>query len=175
MDKADEVSGANDFISAMKEEMAKARYPRNVRELAKLEERAVEMPLYSNHNVHGLLQTKEYTQALLSVRRPAYSRGELERMAAGRMDRQSIFERSPAPELGFIQEEVTLRRLSRARRELSMRGHVTTHGGVARPPPIDTEAPVTGYRTGRFLRSSKAVTSERYSSHSCFLFLRKKS
>ncbi|WP_156725303.1 helix-turn-helix domain-containing protein [Streptomyces apocyni] len=110
LDKADEVLGAGGFISAMKEEMAKARYPKKVRELAKLEERAVELSLYSNHNVHGLLQTEEFARALLGTWRPALSQGDLERAVAARMARQSIFDRSPGPELSFVLEEVTLRR-----------------------------------------------------------------
>lgn len=110
LDKVDEVLGAGGLVSAMKKEMREARYPKKVRELAKLEERAVELGLYSNHNIHGLLQTDEFARALLGTRRPAYSDEELERLVAARMARQSIFDRSPAPELSFVQEEVTLRR-----------------------------------------------------------------
>ncbi|MEV0437608.1 helix-turn-helix transcriptional regulator [Streptomyces spectabilis] len=110
LDRADEVLGANGFISAMKEQMAKARYPKKVRELAKLEERAVELSLYSNHNIHGLLQTRDFAHALLGTRRPSYSPDELERLATARIARQSIYDRSPAPELSFVQEEMTLRR-----------------------------------------------------------------
>ncbi|MBW5425841.1 helix-turn-helix domain-containing protein [Streptomyces sp. BG9H] len=110
LDMADEVLGANGLVSAMKEKMREARYPKKVRQLAKLEERAVEVCLYSNHNIHGLLQTVEFSRALLGTRRPAYADEELERLVAARMARQSIFGRSPAPELSFVQEEVTLRR-----------------------------------------------------------------
>lgn len=110
LDKVDEVLEAGGLVSAMKKEMREARYPKKVRELAKLEERAVELGLYSNHNIHGLLQTHEFAWALLGTRRPAYSDEELERLVAARMARQSIFERSPAPEFSFVQEEVTLRR-----------------------------------------------------------------
>ncbi|MFD9908432.1 Scr1 family TA system antitoxin-like transcriptional regulator [Streptomyces sp. NPDC059063] len=110
LDKAEEVLEARGFITAMKGQMAKARYPKKVRALAKLEERAVEFSLYSNHNIHGLLQTPEYAEALFRVRRPALSQDRFEQAMASRMDRQSIFERSPAPELSFVQEEVTLRR-----------------------------------------------------------------
>ncbi|WAL95775.1 helix-turn-helix domain-containing protein [Streptomyces sp. Je 1-369] len=110
LDKVEEVVDARGLVSAMKKEMREARYPKRVRELAKLEERAVEAGLYSNHNVHGLLQTEEFARALLGTRRPAYSDEELERLVAARMARRSIFERSPAPELSFVQEEVTLRR-----------------------------------------------------------------
>lgn len=109
LDKVDEVLGAGGLVSAMKKEMREARYPKKVRELAKLEERAVELGLYSNHNIHGLLQTDEFARALLGTRRPAYSDEELERLVAARMARQSIFQRSPMPELSFVQEEVTLR------------------------------------------------------------------
>lgn len=110
LERADEVLGANGFISAMKEEMAKARYPKKVRELAKLEARAVEIAAYGNHNLHGLLQTKEYARALFGLQRPAYSLDQVERGLAARMARQAVFERSPAPDFSFVQEEVTLRR-----------------------------------------------------------------
>ncbi|MEV5127187.1 helix-turn-helix transcriptional regulator [Streptomyces decoyicus] len=110
LDKADEVLVAGGKIAAMKKDVERARYPKKVRELAKLEASAVELGAYSNHNLHGLLQTKEYTTALFAMRRPAYAQDEVERLVAARMDRQAVFERSPAPSLTFVQEEVTLRR-----------------------------------------------------------------
>ncbi|MGW3914313.1 helix-turn-helix domain-containing protein [Streptomyces sp. NPDC005070] len=110
LDRADDVLNAGGRLRAFKEDMEKARYPKKVRELKMLEERAVELLLYSNHNIHGLLQTPEYARALLGTWRPAYSLDELERMVAARVARKSVFERSLAPELGFVQEEVTLRR-----------------------------------------------------------------
>ncbi|MFF3884709.1 helix-turn-helix domain-containing protein [Streptomyces sp. NPDC001914] len=110
LDRADDVLNAGGRLRAFKEDMEKARYPKKVRELKMLEERAVELLLYSNHNIHGLLQTPEYARALLGTWRPAYSLDELERMVAARVARKSVFERSPAPELSFVQEEVTLRR-----------------------------------------------------------------
>ncbi|AZM57665.1 transcriptional regulator [Streptomyces sp. WAC 01529] len=110
LDMADEVLGANGLVSAMKEKMREARYPKKVRQLAKLEERAVEVCLYSNHNIHGLLQTEEYARALLGTWRPVLSSSETERALAARMARRSIFERAPSPDLSFVQEEVTLRR-----------------------------------------------------------------
>ncbi|MFJ3539584.1 helix-turn-helix domain-containing protein [Streptomyces sp. NPDC090109] len=110
LDKADEVLAAGGLLSAMKEDVAKVRYPKKVRALAKMEERAVEIQLYDPLNIHGLLQTPEYARGLLSMRRPAYTQGEVERMAAGRIARQSIFLRDPAPEISFVLEEWTLRR-----------------------------------------------------------------
>ncbi|MFD9493699.1 helix-turn-helix domain-containing protein [Streptomyces sp. NPDC060005] len=110
LDRADEVLGAGGLISAMKEDVARVRYPKKVREIAKLEDRAIEIALYSNHNIHGLLQTSEHMRALFDAWLPAYSDEEAESMVAARMARRSIFERSPAPTLSFVQEEVTLRR-----------------------------------------------------------------
>ncbi|MFG2518950.1 helix-turn-helix domain-containing protein [Streptomyces sp. NPDC048527] len=111
LDKADQVLGAGGKIAAMKADVAEARYPkRRLRELAKLEAQAAEVGAYGNHNLHGLLQTEEYARALFEMRRPAYPEDEVERAVAARMARRSIFERSPAPALVFVQEEVTLRR-----------------------------------------------------------------
>ncbi|MFI1566920.1 helix-turn-helix domain-containing protein [Streptomyces sp. NPDC020490] len=108
--EADEVLGAGGLIAAAWEDVKKVRYPKRVRELGKLEAQAVELALYSNHNIHGLLQTEEHMRALFDAWLPSYSDEETERMVAARMARRSIFERSPAPTLSFVQEEVTLRR-----------------------------------------------------------------
>ncbi|MFI0230103.1 Scr1 family TA system antitoxin-like transcriptional regulator [Streptomyces sp. NPDC017086] len=110
LDRVDTFLKAQGHVRSFMDDMSKARYPKKVRELAELEERAVEMLLYSNHNIHGLLQTEEYARALLRTWRPTYSPDQLERMVAGRMARKSVFERSPTPEFSFVQEEVTLRR-----------------------------------------------------------------
>ncbi|MFF4079088.1 helix-turn-helix domain-containing protein [Streptomyces sp. NPDC001777] len=110
LDRADEVLGAGGKIAAMKQDVAEVRYPKKIRDLAKLEAKAVELAAYGNHNIHGLLQTKAYMGALLATRRPAYSPDELQRMVDARLARRSVFAREPAPELSFVQEEVTLRR-----------------------------------------------------------------
>ncbi|MEU8992278.1 helix-turn-helix transcriptional regulator [Streptomyces sp. NPDC048558] len=110
LDKADEVLGAGGKLSAMRDDVERARYPKKVRDLAKLEDEAVELGAYANHNMHGLLQTPEYARALFAMRRPALSEEEIDRQVAARMARQRVFERMPAPLLTFVQEEVTLRR-----------------------------------------------------------------
>ncbi|RLV67260.1 DNA-binding protein [Streptomyces sp. CBMAI 2042] len=110
MDGADGVLGAEGKLAAMKADIAEVRYPKKIRELAKLERAAVELLTYSNNSVEGLLQTSEYARALFAMRQPAYPQEEIERAVAARMARQAIFERSPAPTLGFVLEEVALRR-----------------------------------------------------------------
>ncbi|SCF77878.1 helix-turn-helix transcriptional regulator [Streptomyces sp. Ncost-T10-10d] len=110
LDKADEVLGAGGKLAAMKKDVAEARYPKKVRDLAKLEAGVVEMGAYAGDVVEGLLQTEEYACALYKERRPAYTEDQVDRLVAARMARQSIFERCPAPLLTFVQEEATLRR-----------------------------------------------------------------
>ncbi|MEW2066070.1 helix-turn-helix transcriptional regulator [Streptomyces sp. NPDC007346] len=110
MDGADVALGAEGKLAAMKADIAEVRYPKKIRELAKLEAAAVELLTYSNSSIEGLLQTPEYARALFAMRQPAYPQEEIERAVAARMARQAIFERSPAPTLGFVLEELVLRR-----------------------------------------------------------------
>nr|WP_307128873.1 helix-turn-helix transcriptional regulator [Streptomyces sp. B1I3] len=110
LDNADRVLEAGGKIAAMHGDVAEARYPKKVRDLARLEGDAVELGAYSNHNMHGLLQTEEYARALFSMRRPAYGEDEIDSHVAARMARQGIYDRRPAPLLTFVLEEVTLRR-----------------------------------------------------------------
>ncbi|MFJ2257681.1 helix-turn-helix domain-containing protein [Streptomyces sp. NPDC087844] len=110
LDRADEVLGAGGLLSAMKQDVAKVRYPKKVRDIADGEGRAVELQLYDPLNIHGLLQTPQYARGLLMMRRPAYAEDEVEKFIAARVARKAIFERDPAPELSFIVEEWTLRR-----------------------------------------------------------------
>nr|WP_234336931.1 Scr1 family TA system antitoxin-like transcriptional regulator [Streptomyces xylophagus] len=94
LDRADDVLNAGGHLRAFREDVEKARYPKKARELKELEDRAVEVLLYSNHNIQGLLQTPEYARALFQVAQPAYSPDEVERGIAARTARKSIFERS---------------------------------------------------------------------------------
>ncbi|MFD4559518.1 helix-turn-helix domain-containing protein [Streptomyces sp. NPDC058469] len=110
LDRVDQFVNAGGHLRAFMEDMQKAQYPKKVRELKEMEDRAVEMLLYSNHNIHGLLQTPEYARALIEMRQPALPVGEIEQGAAARVARKSVFNRDPAPALSFIQEQVTLER-----------------------------------------------------------------
>lgn len=110
LDRADTVLKAQGHLRAFMEDMRKARYPKKVRRLAEMEERTVEVLLYSNHNIHGLLQTPEYAQALFETHQPALAPDVVERESAARMSRKAIFDREPAPTLSFVQEQVTLER-----------------------------------------------------------------
>ncbi|MEU3887949.1 helix-turn-helix transcriptional regulator [Streptomyces sp. NPDC029041] len=110
LDKADEVLGAGGKIAVMKEDVERARYPKKVRDLAKLEDEALELGAYDTHQINGMLQTPEYAQALYAMRSPSFTEDEIERHVAARMARKSVFDRLPRPLITFVQEESTLRR-----------------------------------------------------------------
>ncbi|WP_336113278.1 helix-turn-helix domain-containing protein [Streptomyces sp. PTD9-10] len=110
LDRADEVLGAGGLIAAAWEDVKKVRYPKKVRELGKLEAKAVEIALYESHIIAGLLQTPEHARSVIGAAQPPYSPDDVERMVAARLARQSVFERSPAPALSFVLEEGVLRR-----------------------------------------------------------------
>lgn len=109
LDKVDGAVGAGGLISAMKRDVEEVRYPKKLRSLAKLESQAVEFCMYSNFNIHGLLQTEEFSRALLRTWRPAYEPDELERYVAARVKRRAVLDKSPGPEFSFVQEEATLK------------------------------------------------------------------
>ncbi|MFI9210873.1 helix-turn-helix domain-containing protein [Streptomyces sp. NPDC053253] len=110
LDKADEVLDAGGLIAAMKDDVAKVRYPKKVRALAKLEAQAVEIGVYECNIIAGLLQTPEHARAVIEAAQPPYSPDDVERMVAARLARQSVFERDPVPSIHFVLEEAPLRR-----------------------------------------------------------------
>ncbi|MFD0124504.1 helix-turn-helix domain-containing protein [Streptomyces virginiae] len=110
LDKADEVLGAGGKIAAMKADVERVRYPKKVRDLAKLESDAVEIGAYENVVVTGLLQTEEYARALFGLRRPGFLEEEIERLVTARLARQKVLWQRPAPLLAVVQEEAVLRR-----------------------------------------------------------------
>ncbi|MFF4956909.1 helix-turn-helix domain-containing protein [Streptomyces sp. NPDC001222] len=110
LDRADQVLGAGGLLAAMKEDVAKVRYPKRVRALAQMEAQAVEIGVYECTIVPGLLQTPEHARALIQAAQPPYSSDDVERMVGARLARKSVFERDPAPSIHFVLEEAPLRR-----------------------------------------------------------------
>ncbi|MFI9492266.1 helix-turn-helix domain-containing protein [Streptomyces halstedii] len=110
IDKADDLLNAGGVLKAGKEEVARAQYPAFFRDAARLEAEAVELCSYDTIVVKGLLQTEEYTRALLTERRPLLDEATIEQRVAARQARQGIFNRWPAPLLSFVMEEYVLMR-----------------------------------------------------------------
>ncbi|MCA1222838.1 helix-turn-helix domain-containing protein [Streptomyces sp. 8L] len=111
IDKADEVLGAGGILAALKEEVAKAQYPVFFRDMAALEANAVGLYEYAVQVVPGLLQTDDYARAVLRMRRPVIDDDVIEQRVVGRLARQEIYARRPAPSLSFLIEEAVLHQL----------------------------------------------------------------
>ncbi|MFC9951021.1 helix-turn-helix domain-containing protein [Streptomyces prasinus] len=110
IDAVDRAVGARGVLMAMKEEVAKARYPGFFRRYVQLEAEAVELHAYVTHAVKGLLQTEECARAVFQMWRPLLDEEAIEQGVAARMERQRLFARRPAPLLSFVFEEQVLRR-----------------------------------------------------------------
>ncbi|MEV5430235.1 helix-turn-helix transcriptional regulator [Streptomyces sp. NPDC052701] len=111
LEAADQVVDAGGLLVGLRKDVEQARYPKKVRDLAKLEAEAVEICAYDNSVVNGLLQTEEYLKAVFGSRRPAFSEEEVERLVAARLARQSIIhEKGTIPAFSFVHDEAALRR-----------------------------------------------------------------
>ncbi|MFI6877028.1 Scr1 family TA system antitoxin-like transcriptional regulator [Streptomyces sp. NPDC050400] len=107
---ADEALSAEGLLTAMKSEVARARYPEFFRDAAKLEAEAVELHVYANQAVPGLLQTEEYARAVFEMWRPLLDEETVSQRVAARLARQEVISRRPMPTISFVIEESSLRR-----------------------------------------------------------------
>lgn len=84
IDQADDLLDAGGVLKEMKDEVARAQYPSFFRDAAKLEAEAVELHVYANQAVPGLLQTEEYARAVFRMWRPLLEEETIEQhIAAG--------------------------------------------------------------------------------------------
>ncbi|MGW2782299.1 helix-turn-helix domain-containing protein [Streptomyces populi] len=109
IEQADEVLGAGGLLTVWKEQVERAQYPVRFQGMAKLEKECIELLMYDALIVNGLLQTEEYTRALLAMRRPPLAQETIAQRVTARLARQGIFDRQPAPLLGFVMNEAVLR------------------------------------------------------------------
>ncbi|MFC5724064.1 helix-turn-helix domain-containing protein [Streptomyces gamaensis] len=111
LDRLDEELEAGGKISAMKQDLAQARYPKKIRNIVRLERDAVEICTYNNCVIDGLLQTEDYVRAVLRTRRPPFREEELERRLSDRLARQKLLHTPTAvPFFSYVLCESTLRR-----------------------------------------------------------------
>ncbi len=110
IDQADDVLGAGGVLAASKEEVARAHYPAFFRDAARLEAEAVELHVYANQAVPGLLQTEEYARAVFMMMRPPVDDGLIEQRVGARLARQEVLTSRDAPLASFVIDEAVLRR-----------------------------------------------------------------
>ncbi|MEV8624026.1 helix-turn-helix transcriptional regulator [Streptomyces sp. NPDC051079] len=114
--RADPVLGADGVLIAavddVREALARARvrHPDWFQDFAKAEAEAVALHYYEVQAVPGLLQTPSYAKAVYGFRRPVWDEETIEKRVAGRLARQAILDKWPAPTISFVLEEAILHR-----------------------------------------------------------------
>lgn len=84
--------------------------PQLWRSLIDFEAKATRIQNYEALVVPGLLQTAEYTRAIIQGVAPTVSEAELDNLVAARMARQTVLTRSSAPQFFAVVDEGALRR-----------------------------------------------------------------
>jgi transcriptional regulator with XRE-family HTH domain len=110
IDQADEALGAGGILRAGAPFLVQARYPAWFQDFALLEADAVSLYSYENQVMPGILQTEQYARAVFATNCPPLEDDELERRVEARLDRQRLLTRKPVAVLGFVIEEVVVRR-----------------------------------------------------------------
>ncbi|MGW5784430.1 helix-turn-helix domain-containing protein [Streptomyces sp. NPDC003757] len=110
VDAVDRAVGARGVLVAMKEEVAKARYPSFFRRFVSLEGEAAELHAYDTQLINGLLQCEEYMRAVFGMWRPLLDAETVEQRVAARRDRQRLLCRTPMPLMSFVIDEHVLLR-----------------------------------------------------------------
>ena len=110
IERVDAELAADGMLRAGVPFLAQARYPAHFQDFAQLETTAVSLYSYESQLVPGLLQTEAYARAWISSHCPPLDDATIDQRVAARLDRQALLSRTPAPILGFVIEEASLRR-----------------------------------------------------------------
>ncbi|WP_254705454.1 helix-turn-helix domain-containing protein [Streptomyces vilmorinianum] len=98
------------IFEEMRELVRLEKLPRQFRDYAPIEQKAVGLSLYANHVVHGLFQTEEYARALIAGGYPEPTPERVEELVEGRMARKALFDRKPPCLIELVLEESVLER-----------------------------------------------------------------
>lgn len=110
LDVADGMCGADGMLSAATGYLQREKFPARLQEYVEREKEAISRWSYDATYIPGLLQTKEYTRALIENRYPPLDEETVEERITGRMERQAILtERKPPVALSFTIYEAALR------------------------------------------------------------------
>lgn len=110
VERADEVLGARGVLRAAIPLLEEAQYPPFFRDLAKLERSCERRCSYETLVVPGLLQTEDYARAVIESHVPVHADDQVERLVAGRLERQGLLTRGGRPPVHFVVEQCALER-----------------------------------------------------------------
>ncbi|MFF9626277.1 helix-turn-helix domain-containing protein [Streptomyces griseosporeus] len=107
---ADERLGAQGALMTASRKLTLSRFPSWFADYAELEAKATAIYMYANHVIPGMLQTEDYARGVFLSACPPLEDDEIESSIEARLSRQQVLRRKPAPVVGFVLEEHTLRR-----------------------------------------------------------------
>ncbi|MFF5755854.1 helix-turn-helix domain-containing protein [Streptomyces longwoodensis] len=103
-ERLDAALGTGGLFSRLVDLVLRSQLPAWFRQTAELEARATEICTFQTHMVHGLLQTRAYVRAVLSV----LDHTDLDDRTAVRLGRQRIFEKEEPPVFWMVISEAAL-------------------------------------------------------------------
>jgi transcriptional regulator with XRE-family HTH domain len=110
LDAADELCGAEGFLSAAKEYLQREKFPARAQDFMEREREAISHWSYEVTYVPGLLQTRQYARALIENHVPPLDDETVEERVAARMARQALLtEEKPPVAFCFLVYEAALR------------------------------------------------------------------
>jgi transcriptional regulator with XRE-family HTH domain len=107
---ADDTLGAQGALLAAGRKLKVSRFRSWFEDYAELEAKATAIYMYANHVIPGLLQTPAYGRGIFTSHCPALEDEDIEADLDARLSRQQVLHRKPAPIVGFVLEEHTLKR-----------------------------------------------------------------
>jgi transcriptional regulator with XRE-family HTH domain len=110
IERADEATGDDGDLVGMYDDLPWEDVKEGFQEYRRREVNATELRFYEPMVVHGLLQTADYTRALVTGAQPNAKPDVVEDLIADRMDRKEIFARDDPPKLMIVLDESGLRR-----------------------------------------------------------------
>ncbi|WP_189184919.1 helix-turn-helix domain-containing protein [Streptomyces albiflavescens] len=110
IEAAEKALEAGGLVSAASKYLRLERYPAHFQGFVQLEQEALSVSSYCTQLIHGLLQTKEYAQAVLNCAFPPLEEADVEQLVSARMERKALLDRKPVCVINIITEEAALRR-----------------------------------------------------------------
>ncbi|WP_309221668.1 helix-turn-helix transcriptional regulator [Streptomyces sp. Act143] len=109
LDAADELCGAEGFLSAAKEYVKREPFPPRAQDYMLYEQQAISLWWYEVALIPGLLQTEGYARRLIGNHWPPVDEETVEERVAARMNRQQLLDSRPPVACSFVVFEAALR------------------------------------------------------------------
>jgi transcriptional regulator with XRE-family HTH domain len=111
-EKADKAFESGGYLARLQELVEQTSAVPWFRDLARLEQKAVEIREYDSYVIAGLLQTERYAEQCVNPTRPELTPDEIARAVALRMTRQKILDGDEPPRLWVVMDESALYRVN---------------------------------------------------------------